>query len=267
MSEHDEKKLDANGSSRRKFLKNSGIAAGGVVVGGALGGLIGLNDKGGDTATKDTEPEQQDQALEYFTNRADFDLLGQATERIFPEDENGPGAIGLGVPYYIDHQLAGKWGINAKDYRQGPFFDGKHNPGGEVRLGEGQEQPNLGYQSQLKYHQVYDLGIEAIEKYSQATFNEKFTALDGEKQDEVLVALENDEVDIAGIKSSFFFNILRQSTLEGAYADPLYGGNKDMQGWKMKEYPGVQLSYTNEQVESEEFIEIKPESLHNTFFN
>ncbi|MFC4023658.1 gluconate 2-dehydrogenase subunit 3 family protein [Oceanobacillus longus] len=254
MSTNDEKQLDANGSSRRKFLRNSGIAAGGVVVGGTLGGLLGFNDKGEQestaTATKETQSAQQhDQALEYFNNRADFDLLGQATERIFPEDENGPGAIGLGVPYYIDHQLAGKWGINAKDYRQGPFFEG---------------ELNQGYQSQLKYHQIYDLGIEAIEKYSQATFNEGFTALDGEKQDEVLVAFENDEVDIPGIKSSFFFNILRQSTLEGAYSDPLYGGNKDMQGWKMKEYPGVQMSYSDEQVASKEFIEIKPASLHNT---
>ncbi|MGJ9459843.1 gluconate 2-dehydrogenase subunit 3 family protein [Oceanobacillus sp. CF4.6] len=266
----DEKKLDAKGSSRRKFLKSSGMAVGGIAVGGAIGGLLSMNDKGEqptpDTATEDTQPAQQhDQALEYFTNGADFDLLGHATERIFPEDENGPGAIGLGVPYYIDHQLAGKWGINAKDYRQGPFFDGKTDLGGEVRLGREQEQPNLGYQSQLKYHQIYDLGIEAIENHSQATFNEGFTALDGEQQDEVLVALENDEVDIPGIKSSFFFNILRQSTLEGAYADPLYGGNKDMQGWKMKEYPGVQLSYTPEQVESKEFIEINPSSLHTTF--
>lgn len=129
------------------------------------------------------------------------------------------------------------------------------------------DQPNLGYQSRLKYHEIYDLGIEAIENYSQANFNERFIALEGEQQDEVLVALENDEVDMPGIKSSFFFNILRQSTLEGAYADPLYGGNKDMQGWKMKEYPGVQLLYTPEQVESEEFFEIKPESLHNTFFS
>ena len=254
MSTNDEKQLDATGSSRRKFLKSSGMAVGGIAVGGALGGLLGMGGKSEETptatATKETQPaEQHDQALEYFTNRADFDILGQATERIFPEDDNGPGAIGLGVPYYIDHQLAGKWGINAKEYRQGPFFEG---------------ELNQGYQTQLKYHQVYDLGIEAIEKYSQATFGEGFTALDGEKQDEVLVALENDEVDIPGLKSSFFFEILRKSTLEGAYSDPLYGGNKGMQGWKMKEYPGVQMSYSADQIASEEFLEIKPASLHNT---
>ena len=254
MEKHEEQKLDSGGSSRRKFLKDSGIAVGGVAVGAALGGILGMNGNNEEAATTTTAPEpkpalQHDQALEYFTSKADFQLLGQATERIFPEDENGPGAIGLGVPYYIDHQLAGKWGINAKEYRYGPFYDG---------------EAVQGYQSQLKYHQVYDLGIEAIERHSQATFNESFIGLDGEQQDEVLVALENDEVDIPGLKSSIFFNILRQSTLEGAYADPLYGGNKDMQGWKMKEYPGVQMKYSAEQVASTEFIKIEPKSLHNT---
>lgn len=253
-NKEDEQNLDSSGSSRRKFLKSSGIAVGGVAVGATLGGILGMGGNGNNeqSATTETEKpvaEQHDHALEYFTRREDFDLLGQATERIFPEDENGPGAIGLGVPYYIDHQLAGKWGINAKDYRYGPFHDGERVQG---------------YQSQLKYHQIYDLGIEAIESYSQSTFEDSFTSLDGEQQDEVLVALENDEVEIPGLKSSFFFDILRQSTIEGAYADPLYGGNKDMQGWKMKQYPGVQMSYSPEQVASTEFIEIEPSSLHGT---
>ena len=241
-------KKTANKSTRRDFLKKSGYVAGGVVGGSVLGGLLGTQlGETKEVSPVATKVQQYDHALEYFTNRADFILLGQATERIFPEDENGPGAIGLGVPYYIDHQLAGKWGINAKDYRQGPFY-----------VGEAVQ----GYQTQLKYHQVFDLGIEAIENHSQATFKEKFTALDGEQQDEILVALENDKVKIPGLKSSFFFEILRKATLEGAYADPLYGGNKDMQGWKMKEYPGVQMTYSAEQVGSEEFIEVAPVSLH-----
>jgi len=239
-----------NTSTRRDFLKKSGYVTGGVVGGSVLGGLLGNKFGTSDNAPLvASEVKQHDQALEYFTSKADFKLLSQATERIFPEDENGPGAIGLGVPYYIDHQLAGKWGINAKEYRQGPFYEGE-----DVQ----------GYQSQLRYHQLYDLGIEAIEKHSQSTFGESFTKLDGEQQDEILVALENDKVKIPGVKSSIFFNILRQSTIEGAYADPLYGGNKDLQGWKMKEYPGVQMSYSPDQVESEEFIKIKPASLHDT---
>lgn len=237
-------------STRREFLKKSGYVTGGVVGGGVLGGLIGSQFwQSEDASTSPATAQKHDQALQYFTDKENFQVLEQATERIFPEDDNGPGAIGLGVGYYIDHQLAGKWGINAKEYRQGPFYEG---------------EPTQGYQTQLKHHEIYDLGIEAIKEYSQSTFDDNFISLEGEQQDEVLEALEKDEVEMPGIKSSFFFEILRTSTLEGAYADPLYGGNKDMQGWKMKEYPGVQMGYSQEQVESQDFIEIEPASLHDT---
>ncbi|SFE18846.1 gluconate 2-dehydrogenase gamma chain [Lentibacillus persicus] len=246
-----EKKEKNKATTRRDFLKKSGYVTGGLIGGSVLGGVIGSElwnkETDSDVATEGTQ--QHDQALQYFKNRANFDILSQATERIFPEDENGPGAIGLGVPYYIDHQLAGLWGINAREYRQGPFYKG---------------EPNQGYQSQLKYHEVFDLGIEALEKYSQSTFNQRFTELEAEQQDEVLMAFDDNEVNMSVISSSLFFELLRTLTFEGAYADPLYGGNKDMQGWRMKEYPGVQLSYTD-QIKSEDFIEIEPASLHDTF--
>src|SRR5699024_8600536 len=61
------------------------------------------------------------EARMFFTRYEDFVVLEQATERIYPSDDNGPGAIELGAPYFIDKQLAGPWGVNATDYRQGPF--------------------------------------------------------------------------------------------------------------------------------------------------
>src|SRR5699024_1874759 len=79
----------------------------------------------------------------------------------------------------------------------------------------------------------------------------------------VLIAFENNEVDLPGTSSSHFFELLREMTIEGVYADPLYGGNRNMEGWRMKEYPGVQMTYAQE-VETEEFLEIEPSSLHNT---
>src|SRR5699024_12442357 len=51
----------------------------------------------------------------------DFETLAAATERIFPEDDAGPGAIALGVPYFIDKQLSGFWGTNHEDYMKGPY--------------------------------------------------------------------------------------------------------------------------------------------------
>ena len=244
-----EEKLGMKKSSRREFLKKSGYVTGGLIGGSVLGGVIGSEIWNPDEDVAPEVAQQFDQALQYFKSNADFDILSQATERIFPADENHPGAIDLGVPYYIDHQLAGQWGINAKEYRLGPFYKG---------------DPTQGYQTQLKHHEIFDVGIEALDTYSQSNFNNNFTKLEAEQQNEVLNAFDANKVDMTVISSSLFFELLRKLTIEGVYADPLYGGNKDMQGWRMKEYPGVQLTYTD-LIESEDFIEIEPMSLHDRF--
>ncbi|MFC2947056.1 gluconate 2-dehydrogenase subunit 3 family protein [Virgibacillus sediminis] len=242
-------KNNAPDMSRRRFLKNSGYVAGGVVGGGILGSLLGVNlDDGSQQATTSPQGEQTDyqHALMFFTRQKDFDILSAATERIFPEDENGTGAIGLGVPYFIDHQLAGSYGNNEKTYMQGPFY-----PGTDYQ----------GYQSRLKRKEIFMEGIRALDRESNSAHNTSFTELEGEQQDELLQKFENNEVDLKGVSSSDFFELLRSATLRGAYADPLYNGNEEMEGWKMKEFPGHQMSYLN-QIDSEEFVEIEPQSLH-----
>lgn len=74
--------------------------------------------------------------------------MSQATERIFPEDDFGPGAIGLGVPYFIDNQLAGSYGVNAREYMQAPFDVG---------------EPTQGYQTPLIRQEVFLSGIRKLE--------------------------------------------------------------------------------------------------------
>lgn len=231
---------------RRKFLKNSGVAAGGAVGGGILVGLLGNPFNANDDSTDKGSEVNYTESRQFFKRKQDFDILSAATERIFPEEETGPGAKKLGVPYYIDRQLAGSWGINAKEYMSGPFFEG---------------EPNQGYQTRLKRNELFMAGIQAIKENSNKEYDEEFPKLEEEQQDKILQALENDEIKISGARSSLFFDQLLAATIEGAYADPLYGGNKNMAGWKMKEYPGVQMSYTAEEIEAEKFKEIKPKSL------
>lgn len=233
--------------SRRSFLKNTGIAAGGV-VGGALlgGGIVGypFNKEEEDKETKKPVVDYT-QARQFFRREEEFKVLGAATERIFPEDDNGPGAIELGVPYFIDRQLAGRWGVNAREYRYGPFHEG---------------EPNQGYQNRLNRQEVFQIGVRTIQDYSEKEYDEKFPDLDEDEQDEIVKALEDDDIEMDGIPSSEFFDMLRTSTLEGVYADPSYGGNKNMAGWKMKEYPGVQLSF-NKEIEDEDFVKKEPKAL------
>src|SRR5690606_40508857 len=92
--------------SRRDFLKTAGVATGALVGGGVIGGLIGYNAKDGNGSATDEEKRSGGRADEsagspggrmFFTNDHDFNVLSEATERIFPEDVLGPGAIKLGV--------------------------------------------------------------------------------------------------------------------------------------------------------------------------
>ena len=240
-------------SSRRTFIKNSGLTVGGVVLGGALGSLLGKDSTSQTHVTgvhSTATAVNFNQALMYF-DKAQFDTINAAAEQIFPKTEAGPGAKELLVAYYIDHQLAGSFGLNSKEYMTGPFF-----PGEAV--------PEQGYQTHLNRQQIFNLGITALntEAAKKSDEKSKFANLTEEQQIEVLKDFESDKVQMNGaVSSSYFFTLLRKVTIEGVYADPMYGGNKDMAGWKMKNFPGHQSSYINV-LEKDEFVKIAPMSLN-----
>src|SRR2546426_140733 len=64
------------------------------------------------------------------------------------------------------------------------------------------------------------------------------------QQDEVLRGLDGGKIELEGVRSQFFFNMLLANTLEGFFADPIYGGNRDKVGWKLVGFPGVAAVYT-----------------------
>ncbi|MED0679175.1 gluconate 2-dehydrogenase subunit 3 family protein [Aneurinibacillus thermoaerophilus] len=245
MSPQDDTKGNEN-VSRRNFLKKSGYALGGLLVGGVVGSLLTVGQR---QAAPSPAPQTQsttdyNQALMYF-KPDQFRMVEAATERIFPADENGPGAKDLGVAYFIDHQLAGDWGFNARDYMRSPFFKG---------------ETVQGYQGRLNRREIFDIALQEMQNYSQRKYQKNFADLTEEQQDEVLRAFEKDEIKLTTISPSGFFRILRNATIEGVYADPLYGGNKNMGGWKLKNYPGNQMAYTNI-IEKDEFVKMPPKSL------
>jgi len=268
MSEEEKDKKDVD-EGRRKFIKNTGILAGGVVGGSLLGGLLTNQFQQEPEVQQHVEKDFQDARM-FFDRREDFNVLSAACERLFPEDENGPGAIELGVPYFIDKQLQGSWGTNAHVYMQGPFVQNnymreyekqdvkqsKQGPYAEVLP----EVHTPRYQTRLNRGEIFIRGLRTMENVSRDRFETSFEKLEGEQQDEILTAFENGEVDMPGVGTKTFFNLLLQTTIEGAYADPLYGGNKNMMGWKMKEYPGPRAAFIND-IEAEEFIVMEQKSL------
>src|SRR5699024_1992205 len=173
----------------------------------------------------------------------EFDVLSQAVERLFPEDDLGPGAIGLGLPHLIDNQLAGSSGYNTHEDMQGPFAKRQPTPGCRGRLHRGD---------------VLRTGSRVMDKEATERHDRNFDGLDGEQRDEILTDLPKDNIDMKGVKSGTFFEMLLDSTLSGAYSDPIYNGNIDMEGWKMKNFPGNQMSYIKE-IE-EEFTKTAPKS-------
>src|SRR5699024_9498830 len=120
-------------------------------------------------------------ALMYFTRKKDFEVLSAATERIFSEDKNCSGAIGIGVPYFIDYQLAGGYENNEREYMMGPFPEGTEYQGP---------------QTTLKRNEVFMPGILALERESQKEHEEAFVDLDGEEQDAILEKFEAGEVKL-----------------------------------------------------------------------
>lgn len=266
-----------DGISRRRFIKNTGMVAGGVVGGSLLGSLLTnqLQTKPKtETKTKQGVESTFQEARMFFSRWEDFAVLQMATERIYPKDDNGPGAIELGVPYFIDKQLAGPWGINAKDYRKGPFFDYDNvensqnkeeesippNPQGAQGQDKKTETENQRNQSRLNRGEIFLQGLRKMNQISNDNYKESFDKTSEENQVAILQDFADGKVKMTGVASENFFTLLRQATLEGAYSDPLYGGNKNMQGWKMKEFPGAQPSYANI-IEKDEFAKMEPISL------
>jgi gluconate 2-dehydrogenase gamma chain len=158
--------------------------------------------------------------------------LAAAADRIFPADLGSPGASGYGVVEYLDGQLAGGWGQGERLFRQEPFRE--------------PEDHGHGWQSPLTPAQVYAHGLAALGRLSVERHGVTFAELRPELQDEVLRDCERGEANGdfgPGLTSGAFFELLRTNVIEGVFADPRYGGNRDGSGWRWIGFPGTIAQY------------------------
>ena len=85
------------------------------------------------------------------------------------------------------------------------------------------------------------------------TYSASFVKLDAARQDEVIMALEhNKATEFTWPSAPAFFNTLRTHTMEGMFADPIYGGNKDFAGWRLVGFPGAHPAFTPADMQSKE---------------
>lgn len=255
----DEKRPPENNEkqfSRRDFLKTTGVATGGILAGSLLGGVVTHfgdanqepHGEGGTTETPESTKGNLTDARVFFSRNSDFDTLAAAAERIFPEDDLGPGAISLGVPYFIDKQCHSWWGFNGKNYTDGPH--------------DFEKTPKFGIQEKLNRGEIFKLGLNKINEIANDEFDGNFWEIDTKDQDEILKKFEaNDEsAKMNGVRADVFFQLLRDTTIWGVYADPAYGGNRNMEGWKMMGYPGPRMGWEGI-IEESDFHEEEPKGL------
>ena len=223
-----------SGLTRRAMLSRGAVLGGVAVVSAAVPAAAAASPAA-DTA----EPSLKHKAgswsdaplapLRFFSGE-DALVIGAMANRIFPADKLGPGAKELGVVEYIDGQLAGGWGGGKRMYRQGPF----HTP----------TTTGHGWQYAMTPGDAYRVGLESLNHYTAHRYKgQSFDELKPAQQDDVLTALETGTskavlASFTQITAPDFFALFYENVKEGLFADPSYGGNRGVEGWKLIRYPG-----------------------------
>ena len=166
----------------------------------------------------------------YFTP-AEWAFLHAAVDHLIPSDHIGAGAIETGVPEFIDRQMETEYGHGKLWYMQGPFHP--------------DNVPELGYQLSLNPREIYRHGIAACNAWCQQNHGKAFAELDKKLQVAVLKDMDGKKIDFDTIPAKTFFSYLLGNTKEGYFADPMYGGNQNMGGWKMVGFPGARADFAD----------------------
>lgn len=164
----------------------------------------------------------------YFTAE-EATAVEALVDRLIPPDPQTPGGKDAGCAVFIDRQLAGPYGHDEGLYRSGPFLQGSKQQG---------------QQSATTPAQQYRQALAALDQYCKAAFGGSgFAKLNDGQKDAVIGGLEDGSVHLEGTDGRTFFKLLLKDTKQGFFADPIYGGNRGMVGWKMIGFPGARYDY------------------------
>jgi gluconate 2-dehydrogenase gamma chain len=215
---------------RRDLLKGAALAVVGETAAraGVVAGHLPWHPYAG------SPPERAQPGPWQFFSAEEVPTIEALADRIIPPDPETPGGKDAGCAVFLDRQLAGPYGRAEGLYRLGPF-----RPGVEQQ----------GPQSALTPAQTYHTALAALDEYCRqgrgrgARAGRRFIELSPEEQDEILQGLEGGHVDLPGVEAQQFFQALLKDIQDGFFADPIYGGNRDMCAWKMIGFPGARYDY------------------------
>ena len=206
--------MNKHDESRRAFLKGAAVGAGAVGVGLVPDALAQAPDqhKPAEAPATTAQAHAHGGGHGAFLNDDHAATVTAFAERLMPGAPGKPGATDAGVLNYIDLALAGAYADQQDFYRR---------------------------------------GLAALDGYCRSAHSAPFVKLSAAKQDEVITALEEGKASgFSWPSAQAFFNTLRTHTMEGLFADPVYGGNKDFAGWRLVGFPGAQPLFTPADLQS-----------------
>ena len=214
--------MEHDARDRRVFLKQ--VATGGAAAVAAAVPQAANAQAAAPAANSTPAAAAAPAGYTYFTpHEAAF--IEAVVDHMIPADALSPKGTDVGVHLYMDRALSGGWGKGERLYRQGPWKQGT---------------PNQGYQLPLTPAELYRAGIAAVDAECARQYGKRFEKLNAEQREEVLKAMQQNKLTLAGgLPARTFFDVLYQNVMEGMFADPIYGGNKDMAGWKLVGFNGV----------------------------
>jgi gluconate 2-dehydrogenase gamma chain len=231
--------------ARRSFLKGAGAA--GTAVATALGGPLPAPAQAQTPAlAKEASPPPAAEPLLTLT-ATEAAFLGAAYDTFIPADKLSPSGTDCGLLTFIDRQLAGAWGGGAKLYRSGPFVKGTREQG---------------YQLSLTPREFFAAGIKAANEWTRKTYGKDFDRLSPAEREAALQAMDAGKAEFNEVNAKQFFEMLLQSAMEGFFADPIYGGNRDKVSWRLVGYPGLPATYASKALEYRgKKVVIEPQSI------
>jgi gluconate 2-dehydrogenase gamma chain len=205
---------------RREFLTSVSV------VGAASVNALAPGAAEAQTAAHAAPAPHAEEAAGYtYLKPVEQAFVEAVVDHMIPKDELTGSGTEIGIATYIDRALAGSWGKGARLYKDGPWERGT---------------ANQGYQLPLTPAELYRAAIQGSNAYCRKTFGKDFDRCTADQKETFLKDLSGGKITLdGGLPGRAFFAVLYENVMEGLFADPIYGGNKDKVGWKMIGFPGV----------------------------
>src|SRR5947209_14397806 len=209
---------------RRNFLLGAGTAVATGLAPAAPAAAQQANPVAAAAAPAASPPDT------YLTlTEAEVAFFAAAADAMIPADELTPSGTDCGIVTFVDRQLASAWGGGAKMYRNGPFRKAK---------------PEYGYQLPLTPRQFFAAGVVATNAWTRNVYGKDFDRLAATEREDALRTLEQGKAALEDFDGKAFFEGLLQITMEGFFADPIYGGNRSKASWRMIGFPELPAVYS-----------------------